>query len=64
MFPKAREPEKGHGEVGPDQKVGFPNTAYYLPIIYGILGIPVKTLGEARNRWKSPGSSCRPTSRT
>ena len=27
---------------GPDQEVGFPNTGYYLPIIYGILGIPVK----------------------
>ncbi len=33
---------------GPDQEIGFPNTTYYLPIIYGILGIPVKTLGDAR----------------
>ena len=33
---------------GPDQKIGFPNTTYYLPIIYGILGIPVKTLGDAK----------------
>lgn len=33
---------------GPDQEVGFPNTAYYLPIIYGILGIPVKTLKDMR----------------
>ncbi len=31
---------------GPGQEVGFPNTGYYLPIIYGILGIPVKTLGD------------------
>ena len=31
---------------GPEQKVEFPNTAYYLPIIYGILGIAVKTLGD------------------
>jgi len=33
---------------GPDQEIGFPNTTYYLPIIYGILGIPVKTLGDAK----------------
>jgi len=31
---------------GPKQEVGFPDTAYYLPIIYGILGIPVETLGD------------------
>jgi len=33
---------------GPDQAVGFPNTGYYLPVIYGILGIPVKTLGDMK----------------
>ncbi len=33
---------------GPEQKVEFPNTAYYLPIIYGILGIAVKTLGDMK----------------
>ena len=31
---------------GPDQEVGYPNTAYYLPIIYGILEIPVQKLGD------------------
>lgn len=31
---------------GAKQEVGFPNTAYYLPIIYGITGIAVKTLGD------------------
>lgn len=31
---------------GPKQEVGFPNTGYYLPVIYGILGVPVKTLGD------------------
>ena len=31
---------------GPEQEVGFPNTGYYLPIIYGILGIPVKKTGR------------------
>ena len=33
---------------GPDQEIGFPNTTYYLPIIYGMLGIPVGTLGDVR----------------
>jgi len=33
-------------KYGPDQRVEFPNTGYYLPIIYGILGIPVETLGQ------------------
>lgn len=31
---------------GPDHEVGFPDTAYYLPIIYAILGIPVKTIAD------------------
>ena len=35
-------------KYGPDQKLEFPNTAYYLPIIYSLLGIPVKTLGDAK----------------
>jgi acetyl-CoA synthase len=34
---------------GPNQEVGFPNTGYYLPIIYGILGVPVKTLGDMKS---------------
>ena len=34
-------------KYGPEQKLEFPNTAYYLPIIYSILGIPVKTLADA-----------------
>jgi len=29
-----------------DEPVGFPNTAYYLPVIYGILGIKVEKLGD------------------
>ncbi len=35
-------------KYGPDKKLEFPNTAYYLPIIYSLLGIPVKTLGDAK----------------
>ncbi len=38
---------------GPDQKLEFPNTAYYLPIIYSLLGIPVKTLKEAEEPLKA-----------
>ncbi len=33
-------------KYGPNQEVEFPNTGYYLPIIYGILGIPIKKLGD------------------
>ncbi|UCG54295.1 MAG: CO dehydrogenase/CO-methylating acetyl-CoA synthase complex subunit beta [Dehalococcoidia bacterium] len=29
-----------------NEPVGFPNTAYYLPIIYGILGIKIEKLGD------------------
>jgi acetyl-CoA synthase len=35
-------------KYGPDKKLEFPNTAYYLPLIYSLLGIPVKTLGDAK----------------
>ncbi len=30
----------------PGEPVGFPNTAYYLPVIYGMLGVKVETLGD------------------
>jgi acetyl-CoA synthase len=33
-------------EKGKDAKVEFPNTGYYIPIIYSMLGIPVKTLAD------------------
>lgn len=33
-------------EKGPDTPVSFPNTAYYLPVIYGMTGIAVETLGQ------------------
>jgi acetyl-CoA synthase len=31
---------------GPNQEIGFPNTAYYLPIIYAVTGIPVAKLED------------------
>ena len=33
-------------KFGKEVEIGFPNTAYYLPIIYAILGYPVKRLGD------------------
>ena len=39
--------EEATKKWGPDQEIGFPNTTYYLPIIYAMLGIPVKTLKDA-----------------
>jgi acetyl-CoA synthase len=33
-------------EKGPDTKVAFPNTAYYLPLILGMTGQTVETLGQ------------------
>ncbi len=34
-------------QFGPNEPIGFPNTAYYLPIIYSILGIKIEKLGDA-----------------
>ena len=34
-------------KFGPEQEVGFPNTAYYLPIIYAMTGIGVSKIGGA-----------------
>ncbi|HYA03603.1 MAG TPA: CO dehydrogenase/CO-methylating acetyl-CoA synthase complex subunit beta, partial [Syntrophobacteria bacterium] len=34
-------------KYGPDQKLEFPETAYYLPIIYSLLGVKVEKLAEA-----------------
>ena len=31
---------------GAEQKVEFPDTAFYLPMIYALMGLEVKTLGE------------------
>ena len=35
--------EKALDKFGPDKEIGFPNTAYYLPIIYGMLGVKWKS---------------------
>jgi acetyl-CoA synthase len=38
--------QKALAEQGPDTPVQFPNTAYYLPVIYGFTGMEVSTLGD------------------
>jgi acetyl-CoA synthase len=43
-----REYEEAMERWGPNESVGFPNTAYYLPVIYAILGIPVDKLGDMK----------------
>jgi len=34
-------------KYGPKQEIGFPNTAYYLPVIYSLMGMKVETLADA-----------------
>lgn len=34
-------------KYGSNQPIGFPNTAYYLPVIYSILGMKVEKLSDA-----------------
>ncbi len=35
-------------KFGHEHEVALPNTAYYLPIIYSMLGIPIKQLGDMK----------------
>ena len=39
-------------KYGPKQEIGFPNTAYYLPIIYSLLGTKVENLADAEGVMK------------
>ena len=39
-------------DKGPDYKVAYPNTAYYLPLIYAILGLKVENLEGMREALK------------
>ena len=38
--------QKALAEKGPDTPVQFPNTAYYLPVVYGFTGMEVSKLGD------------------
>jgi acetyl-CoA synthase len=49
IFHKAEEKFREALErFGPKQEVGFPNTAYYLPIIYAMTGIGVSRIEDMR----------------
>jgi acetyl-CoA synthase len=37
---------KALAEKGPNTPVAFPNTAYYLPTIFGMTGTPIENLGQ------------------
>jgi len=39
--------QRAMDKYGPNQPLAFPNTAYYLPVIYSILGIKVEKLADA-----------------
>ena len=41
--------EEALKKYGPDQEVGFPNTAYFLPVIYSMLGAKVAKLGDMKD---------------
>jgi acetyl-CoA synthase len=40
--------EQALKKYGAEQEVAFPNTAYFLPIIYSMLGAKVQTLGDMK----------------
>jgi len=47
IFARAKQDwQEAMDKWGANQDVGFPNTAYYLPIIYGMLGMKVEKLGD------------------
>ena len=37
---------KALSDYGANQSIGFPNTAYFLPVIYGVTGQKVGVLGD------------------
>ena len=43
-----KELDRALEEKGPGTRVEFPNTGYFLPISYGLLGMKVETLGELK----------------
>jgi acetyl-CoA synthase len=51
---------KALAEKGPDTPVTFPNTAYYLPLILGMTGVEVQTLGQLGNTIKYARSLLHP----
>ncbi len=43
-----QELDKTIEAFGPEKNVEFPNTAYYLPMILALMGLEVKTIGDAQ----------------
>ena len=41
--------EEALKKYGPEQEVSFPNTAYFLPVIYSMLGAKVQTIGDMKD---------------
>ena len=39
-------------KYGPEQEVSFPNTAYFLPVIYSMLGAKVEKIGDMKDIFK------------
>jgi acetyl-CoA synthase len=39
-------------KFGPEHEVSYPNTAYFLPVIYSMLGAKVKNLGDMKDIFK------------
>jgi acetyl-CoA synthase len=39
---------KALAEKGPDTPVAFPNTAYFIPVILGMTGVAVETIGQLK----------------
>ena len=40
--------DKAIKEKGPGEKIGFPETAFYLPMANALLGVKIETLKEAK----------------
>jgi acetyl-CoA synthase len=53
--------EKALAEKGPDTPVSFPNTAYYIPVIGGMTGVTVETLGQLKGVMEHAHSLLHPT---
>lgn len=41
--------EEALKKYGPEQEVSFPNTAYFLPVIYSMLGAKIEKLGDMKD---------------
>ncbi len=52
--------QKALAEKGPDTPVAFPNTAYYLPMIFGMTGEKVETVGQLSERLEHASSILHP----